>query len=266
MARQPIKTVAAVGITIALLILLSVSGWLRPVEHWVGLTVQPAWHVLYTIVDSISPLWRTTDNVLLAENTNLKDLLTKVVRENHSLQTQLIQYQQYQEELAFARQNDYDILPAKIISRLGQKNNSQLLLINRGSSHGLKVGYPIIYGTGALLGTVSTVHDTSAEVTLLTHSTSQWQGMVAGSSPPTAGIVRGQFDTSLIFEYVLKEQALTVGDVIVTNGQDQFIPAGLVMGIVATVSAAPSELFQSATVTPLQRYGNNAIVSVIIPK
>lgn len=263
-AQSNIKTVVGVLITMGVLVIFYASGWLRPIEHWLGIVVQPAFHVFYAVLDTVSPLYTTTDSTLLAENTALKDMLVQVVRKNHTLETQINQYKEYEEQLAFARTQEYTIIPARIISRTSLGDISQVVIINRGSNDELMVGYPVIYGAGVFLGLVTVIHDTSAEVTLLTHETSQVQAMIE-SHTATTGIIRGQFGTSLQFEYILKDQPISEGDVVISNGQDQFIPSGFVIGTVETVTESPSDLFKYAAVTPLIRYGNNAIVSVIVP-
>lgn len=264
--RQHSKTLMSAVVTVILLVILYAGGWLKPLEHWLGVAVQPGFHIFYSLLDTLSPLYASTDSSLLAENITLKDTLAKVARENHDLQTQISQYQEYKEQLEFARGQNYSIAPAKIISRVGQSDVNQIILINQGSSQGIGVGYPVIYGTGILLGTVTTVHDTYSEVSLLTNEASQIQGMVQAVGTDTSGIIRGQFGTALVVEYILKDQPIQAGDMIVTNGQDRFIPSGLVIGTVQTVSEIPSDVYKSATLTPLLRYGNNAIVSVILPK
>ncbi|EKD76536.1 MAG: Rod shape-determining protein mreC [uncultured bacterium] len=264
--RREAKSILLAGGIFVCSIIVYAVGWLNPLERWLSVVVQPGFHVFYATLDTISPLYTTSDSALLAENTALKDLLAKEVRSNHDLQIQVSQYEEYKEQLAFAQEKNYDIIPAKIISRVGQVELNQLLLINRGSSHGMKVGYPVTYGTGLLLGTISVVHESYSEVTLTTDETSQIQGNVANEKNGASGIVSGQFGTNLIMNYILKEQSIAPDQIVITNGQDRWIPSGLILGIVQNVTDEPSDVFKSATITPLARYGNNAIVSVITPK
>lgn len=250
---------------VAAAVVMYYAGWLQAIEHWASTAAQPALSLTYATIDSLSPLYSTTDRILLEENRTLKDQLTSVVQQNHELQVQLQQFQEYETELAFAQQQDYTIVPAKVITRVGTAAVGQWLYINRGQADGMQVGYPVVYGSGMLLGMVATVHESYSEVRLITNDDSIMQGQTQ-TSTPTTGILIGQFGTSLSMEYVLKDQAMAVGDVIVTNGQDNLIPAGLVIGTVEQVMNEPSELFQSAMVSPMVRYGNNAIVSVVVPK
>lgn len=259
------KTVLTAGAICLGLIAAYSTGILRPVEHVISFVAQPVFSLTYTFIDSISPLYQATDSTLLKENTDLKDQLVKVVRQNTDLQTQVQQYQEYRDQLDFAHTQDYTVVAAKVISRVGQQQIGQILMINQGSAQGIQPGYAVMYGSGIFLGVISQVRESSAEVTLLTDDVSQVQGMVQNDAH-TTGMVSGQFSTSLLMTYILKDQPIAVGDMVVTNGQDQYIPAGLVIGTVQTVTAPSSELFTQATLNQLLRYGNNSIVSVIIPQ
>ncbi|MBI4407642.1 MAG: rod shape-determining protein MreC [Candidatus Kerfeldbacteria bacterium] len=249
---------------ILIAVVLYYAGWLRPVEHWASTVAQPWLGLAYATIDSYSPLYSTTDSTLLAENRTLKDQLTSVVQQNQDLQVQLQQYDDYQAELKFAQQREYTILPAKVTTRLGSSTVGQWLYINRGSTDGIAVGYPVIYGPGMLLGVVDTVHESYSQVELLTNDGTTIQGQTQ-TTAATTGILQGQFGTSLMMNYIVKDQPIAVGDVIVTNDQDRLIPAGFIIGTVGQVTDEPSELFKSALVNPMVRYGNNAIVSVVLP-
>lgn len=264
--RREVKSILLAGAFFLITLTIYAAGWLNPLERWLSVFVQPAFNVFYASLDTISPLFLTTDATLQAENTTLKDLLVKTVRENNDLQLQIAQYDEYKEQLEFAQEKDYEIIPAKIISRVGRVEINQLLLINRGSSHGIQVGYPITYGKGVLLGMVTVVHESYSEVTLITDETSQVQGTVMAVENAASGIITGEFGTGLAMEYILKGQAISQNDLIITNGQDRWIPSGLVLGIVQSVTDEPSDVFKSATISPVMRYGNNSIVSVITPK
>lgn len=261
---QARQLLLVLGVAIAT-VLLYYSGWLRPLEHWISAAAQPAFSLAYATIDSFSPLYSTTDSTLLAENRTLKDQLTSVIQQNHDLQVRLQQYDDYQAELGFAQQHDYSIVPAKVITRVGTTTIGQWLYLNRGQADGIAVGYPVIYGPGLVLGIVSAVHESYSEVRLITNDDSSLQGQTQ-TAAATTGVLVGQFGTSVTMQYILKDQAIAPGDVIVTNGQDRFVPAGLVIGTVERVVDEPSDLFKSAVISPMVRYGNNAIVSMVIPQ
>ncbi len=250
---------------IAAAVIIYYAGWLRPLEHWASTVAQPAMSLAYATIDSFSPIYSTTDTTLLEENRTLKDQLTSVVQQNTELQIQLQQYQEYKDELAFAQEKDYSLQAAKVTTRLGTNTVGQYLYINVGSLDGMQTGYAVISGPGMLVGVISSVHESYSEVQLLTNDGSSVQAQTQNEAH-TGGMVTGAFGTSLVMNYILKEQPIAVGDLIVTNGQDHLIPAGLIVGSVEQLTDEPSELFKTATIRPMVRYGNNAIVSVVIPK
>ncbi|MFA6474613.1 MAG: rod shape-determining protein MreC [Patescibacteria group bacterium] len=260
-ARQWLALLAVIGVAVV----VYYAGWLRPIEHWLSLIVQPTMSLTYAAIDSYSPLYSTTDSTLLAENRTMKDQLASLVQQNHDLQQQQKQYEEYSAELAFAQERDYTLQPAKVLTRVGDSTVGQWLYINIGNADNVQVGYPIIYGPGLMLGVITAVHESYSEVRLITNDDSAIQAKTQAEDA-TSGLVVGQFGTSLLLQYILKDYPLQAGDMIVTNGQDQYIPAGLIIGTVEQVVDASSELFKSATVTSMVRYGNNAIVSVVIPK
>lgn len=259
-ARQLVMVLGSIVLAVALYYL----GWLRPLEHWASTIAQPWLGLAYATIDSYSPLYSTTDSTLLEENRTLKEQLTNVIQQHHDLQVTVQQYDDYQAELAFAQQREYTIVPAKVITRLGGVTVGQWLYINRGASDGMTVGYPVIYGPGMLLGVVISVHESHSQIQLLTNDGMTIQGQTQ-TVAATAGVLTGQFGTSLRMDYIIKDQPIMVGDVIVTTGQDRLVPAGLIIGTVEQVTAEPSELFKSAVISPMVRYGNNAIVSVVVP-
>lgn len=252
-----------VGLIVAAVVVYYL-GWLKPIEHAVSLAAQPALGLAYATIDSFSPLYSTTDSTLLSENRTLKDQLASVIEQNRQLQVNVQQLQDYQAEIEFAQKKSYTIQPAKVIARLGDAAIGQWLYIQLGESDGIEVGYPVIYGPGMMLGVVEAVHESYSEVKLITNDDSFIQGQTQ-TDAATAGVLTGQFGTSLLMQYIIKEQAIAEGDVIITNGQDRFIPAGLIIGTVETVTEETSNLFKSASITPMVRYGNNAIVSIVIP-
>jgi cell shape-determining protein MreC len=81
----------------------------------------------------------------------------------------------------------------------------------------------------------------------------------------SAGVVRGEHNLSLLMEFIPQVDTVTVGDTVVTNGADPFIPQGLVIGRVQEVFNEQGDLFQEASLTPLYTSADVFIVSVFLP-
>lgn len=262
--RQHVRQLAASGTAIVLLILTYQLGWLAPLQRTLGWILQPVEERLYDIIDQVRPIHETTSGEVVSENNRLKDQLVQLAQQNYQLQTRIEQYKDYQNQLNFAEEKQYHFLSAKIISRVGQNDTLEMFSLNQGQAQGVVVGSPVVYNDGVLIGIVHQVEDNYSEVTVLTNSTTKLQALVINDAK-TKGLLSGAFSTGLTLEYVLKEQPIAPGDVVITI-QDNLVPEGLIVGTVQSVNDQSSELFKSAMIVPIIHYDANSIVSVIIPQ
>lgn len=262
--RDNSRSVIGAIIAVALLLIFYYVGALSPVERVFNLVVEPLQSVGYSITDSVSPLYEDSSENVVSENTLLKAQLASLATKNSELTTELAQFKEYEEQLKFAQQNEYTFVPAKVISRVGQGSTTQIMTINQGAHNGITEGYPVIYNDGILVGVVTNVQDSYSEVALVTGSFISIQGMVQ-NDVKTPGLIRGEFGTGLLMDLILKDNPVAVGDIVVTSGQDQFIPEGLLIGTVDAIRDESSELFKQATLRPILPYSHSSIVSVVVP-
>lgn len=262
--RERIRIISIVSSCILLLAIVQLFGGLAFIERGISVVIQPIERVMYLTLNTVFPLYTSDEEALVAENSTLKEQLAKIVSQNEQLETELDQYKEYKNQLAFAQTNEFSIVPAEIISRIGQDATAQTITINRGSDDGIQEGYAIMYSEGVLLGTVYNVTSTYSEIALITGGLVQVQGQAQNESR-TSGLITGEFGTSLRMDLILKDKSLVTGDLVATNGHDRHIPAGLVLGSVQAIEDESSELFKTATLTPILRYDTHSIVSVIIP-
>lgn len=241
---------------------LYIFGGFRPIEHVISLATQPLQSGLYQITSSWRPINATTTE-LTAENNQLKQQLAEATSTIQELEQTLTQYQEFSTQLAFAQQQNYTIIPAEIISRLGQGTNTQLFQINQGSDAGLVSGQAVTYGAGLLVGQIHDVTATSATVAPVTSPFVTLQATIQNDEHAT-GLVKGEFGTGVIMDFILKDQVLNIGDRIVTSGSAGDIPAGLLIGTVQHINDDTSALFKTATITPELPYDQFSIVSIIV--
>lgn len=166
-------------------------------------------------------------------------------------------------QLAFLKERSFSAVNARVTSR-STEQLSQSVIINRGSANGLQVGLPVITGEGVLVGTVHSVSEHTAEVLLTTSYDSRVSGRIQNDAQ-SPGVVRGEHNLSLLMEYIPEVDVVSVGETVVTNGADPFIPQGLVVGRVQEVLNAQGDLFQQASVVPLYTSADVFIVSVLLP-
>jgi len=186
------------------------------------------------------------------------------------LQTKIIELEQVlnqkeilDEELKFLREKDLKFVPAKVIAR-GIDSNSNLLVINKGRTDGLKKGLAVVIQQGLVIGRIAQISGQTSQVLLLNDSESQISAAsLKGKS--LLGIARGNLDVGLALKYVLKEKELEPGNLIITAGEEETVPQGLLIGEVLEIKEDERELFKSAIISQPPNVKNINIVNVVLP-
>ncbi len=135
------------------------------------------------------------------------------------------------------------------------------VLIDRGSSDGVKVGTPVVAAQG-LLGQVVVTAAHSSKVRLVTDQSSGVAVLV--QSTRATGIVHGSVEGNLSLDFVAMDakHPLKVGDVLLTSGMGGAFPQGLVVGDVSKVTTDPAGLFPQVDV--VSRVSIGAIEEVLV--
>ncbi len=259
--------VLAFGVTLfatALLILLSVRGSLGPLEGVVAAPLNVVQSVLGSTTHRLGGLMND-----LADYRRLR-------QRNQDLEEALAIYQaqlaQFREKAAV-----YDRLAAMLdYDRFGPEDHQYVtcdvigvdtagfvnaIQINCGWRDGLELLDPVVTELG-LVGRVVKLSATGAEVQLLTDPNSAVNARLQTTRED--GVVRGQLTGDLVMSFLPLEADVQEGDLVMTNGLGQTLPAGLVVGRVLSVAISENELYQEARVRSLVNFGRIEIVQVII--
>jgi rod shape-determining protein MreC len=183
---------------------------------------------------------------IVEENKNLK-------KEIEELKAVLISYQEsYQEAqrlrklLSLSDDYKYQFISARVIGR-EQAALSRVILINKGSSDGLKTGMPVVAPPG-LIGRLVDVSWHVSRVLLFIDENSNIDAIVQRNR--TQGIISGAGSRGLIFKYISKTQDVKEGDVIVSAGMGGVFPKGMLIGQVIHVDKQDASLFLKINVAP----------------
>jgi rod shape-determining protein MreC len=183
---------------------------------------------------------------IVEENKNLK-------KEIEELKAVLISYQEsYQEAqrlrklLSLSDDYKYQFISARVIGR-EQAALSRVILINKGSSDGLKTGMPVVAPPG-LIGRLIDVSWHVSRVLLFIDENSNIDAIVQRNR--TQGIISGAGSRGLIFKYISKTQDVKEGDVIVSAGMGGVFPKGMLIGQVIHVDKQDASLFLKINVAP----------------
>lgn len=185
----------------------------------------------------------------------------------------------YQAELAQLREKaaDYDQLAALLdYNRFSPEDHEYVtcdvigadttgfvnaIHINCGRRDGIERLDPVVTEKG-LVGRVRTVSATGAEVQLIADASSAVNARL--QSTRDDGVVRGQLTGDLIMSFLPLDTRVQEGDLVLTNGLGQTLPADLVVGQVLSVSLSENELYQEARIRSLVDFDRLEIVQVLI--
>ena len=248
------------------------DGTLHRTQHWFDATFAPAEGVTQRVaqpfrdaahwVSDISQA-RTQRDRLAAENARLRSQLAS--RElDHQLAAELEAELHYVQSSAFPHLGDYTPHAAEVIVR-SPTLYSQKVLLDQGSNAGISVNDPVLSGvasqgyTGAaLVGRVTAVTSSTAEVTLISDASMAVAASVAGRSGADGVLEPNAGDaTTQVLDFVPKEYVVNNSDLVVTSGfvdptknLRSYFPGGIPIGLVTYVSQSDTENYKTIQVTP----------------
>jgi rod shape-determining protein MreC len=193
--------------------------------------------------------------------------LSELVEENNQLTQQLAQFNEYKAEnerleSILSLSNAYSLqgVAARVISR-SDETWSDTIVIDKGSSSGIKMDMPVTIGSG-VIGQVCSVSATTATVRLLSDPEMAISAMLQNSR--TTGILTGSVDGSLHLQYITSDVDVSVGEIVVTSGLGGVYPKGLPIGRVVSTSSVSSSEYRDITVEPISSVFNYEEVFVIM--
>ena len=209
---------------------------------------SPVHNILILSAKSVSDAWLRYVFLIGLQQDN-KDLKKKI----DELKAELILYQEgYLESqrlkklLALKDSYKYQFIAAQVIAK-EPAALSRIIMINKGSANGLKAGMPVIAPPG-LVGRLTDVSWHVSKVLLFIDESSNIDAILQG--PRTQGIIRGAGSRGCELRYILKNQDVKEGEVVVSSGIGGVFPKGLLRGVVSGVVKHDTGLFLKINVTP----------------
>ncbi len=254
-----------VVVVMSLVVLLHYASVLRPFERAANRVILPIQTMVYGWFQSTPEEGSDPAHWSRSELENrygqLQEQNESLVVENAGMRTLVEEAGLLEEQLRFLQESSYTGVTAKVSSR-SSEGLSRTVRLNRGTSHGVNVGAPVVTDNGILVGIIRTAESGYAEVELLTSFNARVSAVVQNDSN-SPGIVRGDHNLSLRMEFIPQFEEITVGQTVVTSGVDTTIPFGLVIGEVQEVRTEQGSLFQGATVRPLYQVEDLLVLTVL---
>lgn len=218
----------------------------RLLRIWVVSAVTPVARLLASASDSASSL--ASDYVALwgvrRENARLAEEVDRLRMENRFLRSELATAERAQALSEFQARTPSRTIAARVIGA-GPALDSRVLLVDRGSSSGVRPGMAVINADG-IVGKVTAAFPTASQVLLVTD-----KGFAAGVISGVfrvEGTLRGVSRSQCRVDYVEIEARVQVGEWFYTSGDDRLFPRGLPVGQVK--SAVPGKTFQEVLIEP----------------
>jgi rod shape-determining protein MreC len=264
-----------------LLLVLHEAGYLAPVENVLHYVVDPLERTLSRWIDSMGGSFSAVREAreLRPRVEALQAEVAALTVENVRLREYESEIQQYRALLRFTEEHPVSaFIGADVIGReacytfpcgevVGEEPNPYLryLTANVGALQGAEPGMTVVSEGAGLVGRVATVTARAAKIQLLNDAGSTVAALLQRSR--ATGLVVGQPDGTLRMEYILQEEDVAVGDVVITSGlgseAGSLVPKGLVVGQVIQVEQQDYELFQAAIVRPAVDFDRLEVVLVV---
>ncbi len=188
---------------------------------------------------------------LAAQNKELEQRVAELTEENTRLaqnQEELARLQElYQLDQSYS---EYDKVAAQVISK-DPGNWYDTFVINKGSADGIEKDMNVIAG-GGLVGLVAEVETNCATVRSIIDDSSSVSGMTASTSDTciVSGDLRLMDEGKLAFSQMSTENAVAVGEQILTSNISDKYLRGILIGYVSEVTEDSNHLTNTGYITP----------------
>jgi rod shape-determining protein MreC len=183
-----------------------------------------------------------------AENDRLRAELDQLRLQNRELSAQAGEAQRLGSLLKFSDAHpETPMLAAQVIGASADPA-SHTLSLNRGDRDHVKRNMAVITPDG-IVGKIVEVLPSTSEVLLISDRDSGAGALLADTR--TQGVVKGSGDPDARLDYIVNDEPVHVGEMILTSGQDRIFPKDLLIGSI--VSTAPGVNFQTIHVRPAAR-------------
>ncbi len=237
---------------------------LWPIERLTFFVLSPVNGVVYNLTNSLTEGLVSLEGrrELYYTHEAWREKIDKLEQQIVELKTFIEENKMVVEQNKYLAARGFKFVAGRVVG-VAPGGNPNLLVLNQGTSDGIKVGMVATAGQGRVIGKIIKTEANSAYLLLLIDNSCQLSAAVAGRSE-IVGLAKGRHNLSLSLEYILKSADLKTGDLIMTSGAESEIPAGLVIGEVAEINEEVNSLFKDANLVTVANFKNIKIVNVII--
>lgn len=222
------------------------------IKGGLSIAIGPALKVIGKPVDGIHSVFNTYINLIDAkkENDELKAQLDKLRMANQKYQELERENKRYKTLLGFAETKPNTMIAANVIGE-DLKNWFRCIIIDKGKSQGVREKMPVITPKG-IVGQAVEVERWHSKVMIINDTNSSIDVNIDEKN--TRGLLEGTGQNILKLKYVIKNDAIEIGDKLFTSGKDGIFPKGIPVGIVMTVDRDKAGIFADIDVMPYNNF------------
>ena len=255
------------AVLVAQLLLLSLQITRGPQERlliqvWIVSALEPFQSAAHSSVEGVGGVWESFRELRDArdDNRQLRKELEAAQTSVQRLAAQVDELEGLRAQLGFKRQVPFQTIAAQVIASSPGAGNRAVFL-SKGAEDGLKSDMAVISREG-VVGKVLYAYGRTSQLLILTDRRSGAGCLIEGSR--TQGVLKGYGRNLCRMEYVMNEQTVRVGDRVVTSGQDQIYPKGLVLGTVVEVK--DGNIYKEIVVKPSAKLDRLESLLVVVQR
>ena len=261
--HRPLAVLAAAVLAQVLLLAFQIKRDhdVRLIRYWAAEVVTPFERFGTWSLSRVGGVW--TGYIALrgahAENARLQAELARLQLRNRELESQALEAQRLSVLLNFHdAHTEAPMLAAQVIGASADPA-SHTLVLNRGERDRIRRNMGVITPEG-IVGKIVEVFPTTSQVLLMSDKDSG-VGALLGDTR-THGVVKGSGDPDPRMDYIVNDEKVHPGEMILTSGEDRIFPKGLLIGTVA--SAREGNPFQVIRIQPAARLDRLEDVLVLL--
>ena len=235
----------------------------RLIRVWTVSLITPVQRAVSWSIDKVQGGWRNYIGLrgLARENAALREELARLKLRNAELESRAAEAGRLAALLDFRdSHSDVPMVAARVIGAAAT-GASKSIFINRGEADGLRRNMAVITPEG-VVGKVVEVYSDTAQVLLLTDKEAGLGALLA--STRTQSPVGGTGEPLLLMKYITNDEKVSLGDRVLTSGQDRIFPKDLPVGTVASIR--PANPFQEIRIQPAARLDQLEEVIVLLSR
>ncbi len=256
--------VILMAVLVAQLLLLSFQitrgNKVRLIQVWAVAVFDPFERVAHKVMDATTGAWDTYRDLWRAhqQNQELQVQLVAARSQIHQLAEEAAEARRLRALLEFKQRLPFRTLAAEVIAT-SPGEHSRAVFIDKGSRAGLTSDLAVITPKG-IVGKTIAVFPYSAQVQLITDPSSGAGCFLQRSR--AQGVLKGGSLNLCEIHYIMNEESVAVGDLVLTSGLDQIYPKGLPIGSV--MQTAAGHIYKEISVKPSAALDHLETVLVVL--